>query len=102
MFQFIKSLFGGGAKFKQLLADGAIIIDVRTGAEYDNGHIGIAKNIPLDRIASRAEELKRQGKPIIVCCASGMRSGMAKSILKKHGVEAYNGGGWASLSKKIQ
>jgi rhodanese-related sulfurtransferase len=102
MLQFLKSLFGKGTSYKELLANGAIIIDVRTGSEYDSGHIAISKNIPLDRIASRIEDLKRQNKPIICVCASGMRSGMAKKMLQRSGITAYNGGNWSSLYKKIQ
>jgi len=40
-------------------------------------------------------------KPIITCCASGMRSASAKSILKQNGFEVYNGGGWTALQHKL-
>jgi len=44
----------------------------------------------------------RKDKPVITCCASGMRSASAKSILKSNGyAEVYNGGGWMSLQNKI-
>ena len=79
----------------------AIIIDVRTTAEYKQGAIAGSKNIPLQIINSRISEIKKHNKPVITCCASGMRSGSAASILKSNGIEAINGGGWASLNSKL-
>ena len=102
MFGFLKKLFGGTATdFKALLAKGAVIIDVRTPAEYKAGHIPGSKNIPLDVIGSKAGELKKAGKPVITVCRSGNRSGIAKSKLGAAGVEVYNGGAWQSLITKI-
>jgi phage shock protein E len=100
MLSFFKSLFKS-TNYKQLLQRGAIIIDVRTGPEYDAGHIGIAKNIPVDRVKDRVAELKKAKIPVICCCASGMRSGIATKVLKANGIEAYNGGSWKSLAEKI-
>jgi phage shock protein E len=80
---------------------GAIILDVRTKGEYDQGAIKGSKNIPLQSITSKINEIKKLNKPVITCCASGMRSGNAASVLNSHGVEAINGGGWLSLSKKL-
>jgi rhodanese-related sulfurtransferase len=58
-------------------------------------------NIPVDVIAGQLSRLPK-GKPIITCCASGMRSASAKGILKSNGFEdVYNGGGWLSLQNKI-
>jgi rhodanese-related sulfurtransferase len=96
------SLFGNkSAKIKDYMERGAIIVDVRSKGEYDSGAIPGSKNIPLQQIAIKASELKKLNKPIIACCASGMRSGSAASILKTKGIEAMNGGGWMSLSKKL-
>ena len=94
-------LFGQSQDFKALLAQGAKVVDVRSPQEYRGGNIPGSVNIPLDRIGSEASKLKASGKPVILCCASGMRSGSATSILKEAGVEAYNGGGWASLRSKL-
>lgn len=80
---------------------GAIILDVRTKGEYDQGAIKGSKNIPLQSMTSKINEIKKLNKPVITCCASEMRSGNAASILNSHGVEAINGGGWLSLSKKL-
>jgi rhodanese-related sulfurtransferase len=44
----------------------------------------------------------KRDKPVITCCASGMRSGSAKSILKSKGYDVHNGGGWISLQSKLK
>ena len=102
MFSFLKKLFGPGTDFKALKENGAIIIDVRTPQEFDQGHIQGSKNIPLDKIQREVKAIKNMNKPIITVCKSGARSGMAKSILKSAGVEVYNGGPWNVLVSKIR
>lgn len=88
--------------YEQLLNEGAIIIDVRTPHEYDNGHIKGSKNIPLAEMPHRLQSVSDKGRVYITCCASGMRSASAKSIMKKNGYQSvYNGGGWQSLRSKI-
>src|SRR5690606_28053994 len=81
---------------------GAIIVDVRSKGEYEGGAIPGSKNIPLQNISSKMNEIKKWNKPVITCCASGMRSASAATILKNSGVEAMNGGGWFSLNQKLQ
>jgi len=101
MFETLKKLFGLGPKtdFKTLLANGAVVIDVRTTAEYAGGHVKGSLNIPLANLNSQMAKLKKD-KPIITCCASGMRSASAKSILKANGFnEVYNAGSWYNLKK---
>ena len=100
---FLRKLFGLGLKadYAELIRQGAIIVDVRTTGEYKSGHIKGSLNIPLDSIGNNLSKLKKD-KCIICCCASGMRSGSAKSILKSKGYsEVYNGGSWFSLQNKI-
>jgi phage shock protein E len=87
--------------YKALMDKGAVIIDVRSPQEFDGGNIRGSKNIPLGQIAQRADELKAKNVPIICVCASGMRSGNACAILKKSGIECYNGGGWSTLNRKL-
>ncbi|CAN5873014.1 hypothetical protein BH11BAC7_BH11BAC7_16410 [soil metagenome] len=104
MINTIKKLFGLGPKvdYVQLMKNGAIIIDVRTRAEFQDGHIRGSVNIPLQGLESNLSKIKKD-KPVIICCASGMRSASAKSILKSKGFpEVYNGGGWNNLQYKIQ
>ena len=104
MLQFIKNLLGMGPKtdFAQLVKSGAIILDVRTANEYKMGHIIGSVNIPLNSLEGHVRKLKEKGKPIITCCASGMRSASAKSLLVSGGItDVYNGGGWQSLRSRI-
>jgi len=98
---FLGSLFGGGSKKDEIIemvSRGGLIIDVRSAAEFSGGNVPGSKNIPLNTISAKANNIKKLNKPIIVCCASGMRSGQAASILKAKGVEVVNGGSWRSLT----
>jgi rhodanese-related sulfurtransferase len=103
MFDTLKSLFGiEKTDYAQLVKDGAVILDVRSKREYATGHIKGSVNIPVDQLANNLSKLKEKNKPIITCCASGMRSASAKNILKANGYTAvYNGGGWNSLQTKL-
>ncbi len=92
-------LFTKSRSIEELLADGAVIVDVRSKGEYAGGHLKNSINIPLDSLKSKLGRLKKD-KPVITCCASGMRSASAKSILKSNGfTEVKNGGGWTSLKR---
>ncbi|MEQ9377443.1 MAG: rhodanese-like domain-containing protein [Imperialibacter sp.] len=103
MIQTIKNMLGMGPSvdLKQLVKDGAIIVDVRTKGEYTGGHVKGAINIPLQVLGNNLGKLKKE-KTIITCCASGMRSGSAKSLLKSKGYTVHNGGGWMSLQNKLR
>jgi rhodanese-related sulfurtransferase len=104
MLNTIKRLLGIGPKvdYSVLLKQGAVILDVRSKGEYQGGHINGSVNIPVDILRNNLSKLNKE-KPIITCCASGMRSASAKSILKSNGfTEVYNGGGWMSLQLKIK
>ncbi len=103
MFSFFTKLFNSGSKvdFKELIANKAIIIDVRTKAEYQNGHIKGSMNIPLQSLNTQLSKLKKE-KTIITCCASGSRSSVAKSILKSNGfTDVHNGGSWTRLRQYV-
>jgi phage shock protein E len=101
MFSFLKRLFPPSTNYNELLERGAIIIDVRTPQEFDNGHIKGSKNIPLNLVKGELGKIKSWDKPIITVCQSGGRSNAAKSLLKAAGVEVYNGGGWMGLKSKL-
>ena len=88
-------------KIKDFQARGAVIIDVRTRGEFQQGAIRGSKNIPLQNINTQIAAIKKLNKPIIVCCASGMRSGSATTMLKSQGVDIINGGGMGSLQRKL-
>ena len=74
------------------------IVDVRTPGEFMGGHVAGSINIPLQEIQERLEEVKALPQPIVLCCASGNRSGQATSFLKSHGVECSNGGSWVDVN----
>lgn len=88
-------------QINELLEKGAIILDVRTQKEWDSGHIENAKHIPLDDLKNRVGELKKLNKPVITCCASGVRSAKAAEYLTLNNIIATNGGGWLSLRNKV-
>ncbi|MCL2596689.1 MAG: rhodanese-like domain-containing protein [Paludibacter sp.] len=84
-------------ELRQMIADGALLLDVRTKGEFASGHAKDAKNIPLDVLKANLSKLNKS-KPIIAVCASGMRSGTAVSMLKQNGfTEVYNGGSWTKF-----
>jgi phage shock protein E len=74
------------------------VVDVRTREEYAGGHVANSHNIPLQEIASKVDELKAMKQPLVLCCASGNRSGQAERYLKGLGVEAINGGSWLDVN----
>ncbi len=88
-------------KIKDFQSRNAIILDVRTQGEFAQGGIPGSKNIPLQTLNSKINEIKKLNRPVIACCASGMRSASAASVLNKHGIETINGGGWSSLRNKL-
>ncbi len=95
-------LFGmKSVNYQQLVKEGAVIVDVRSPGEFQGGHIKGSINVPLQSIQSSLGKIPKN-KTVITCCASGMRSASAKSILKSAGyVDVHNGGGWMSLKSKI-
>jgi phage shock protein E len=103
MFESIKNfLMGTPEDFAAMVREGAIVVDVRTKGEYSAGHIKGSINIPLDQLPNQLAKLDKDST-IITCCASGMRSGSAKSILLSSGYKkVYNGGGWGSLEYKLR
>jgi rhodanese-related sulfurtransferase len=62
------------------------------------GHVVGSINIPLQTITDRMEELKNLTMPLILCCASGNRSGQAQHYLSQHGLDCYNGGSWLDVN----
>jgi NADPH-dependent 2,4-dienoyl-CoA reductase/sulfur reductase-like enzyme/rhodanese-related sulfurtransferase len=78
------------ADLDQLLGDGSVtLLDTRTVGEYSRGHIEGFRNIPVDELRERINEIER-GKPVYVICQSGLRSYVACRILRGNGFEAYN------------
>ena len=94
----LNQLFGGArAGCMDMVNENSVIIDVRTPHEFKMGHVEDSVNIPLDILGDHVNDLKQEGRPIILCCATGARSGRASSMLKAHGLQACNGGSWISV-----
>lgn len=103
MIDAIKNFLGvKSVNYAQLVKEGALILDVRSKGEYASGHIKGSLNIAVDQLSNNLNRLPDRQKPVITCCASGMRSGMAKRILASNGYRSvHNGGSWTSLQHKL-
>ncbi len=76
---------------------GAVLVDVRSAGEFASAHAPGTVNIPLSDLGARVSEIPKD-VPVVVCCASGSRSGMAKILLRRHGYKrVYNIGAWGNL-----
>ena len=87
---------------KEYLENDAVILDVRTQEEWNEGHIEKAKHIVLNLIPLKIEEIKAWDKPVIAVCRSGGRSGQAAQFLKQNGVDVINGGPWQNVDQYIE
>ncbi|MCB9665302.1 MAG: rhodanese-like domain-containing protein [Alphaproteobacteria bacterium] len=91
----LSSLFGGGSdridgtEARRLVAEGALLIDVRSPGEFASGHIQGAKNIPVQQLGARLAEVN-VGKTVVLYCASGARSASAQGMLAGQGITAFN------------
>ena len=74
-----------------------VVVDVRTPGEYMGGHVAGSINIPLNEVPARVDEFKEMGK-VVLCCASGGRSGQATMYLQQYGIECVNGGSWLDVN----
>ena len=95
-----KTIFGTCEKvnYKELISNGAIVLDVRTKGEFQGGHFKDSINIPLDQLKSNLNKIKNKETVIIACCASGMRSATAVHILQKEGyTNVHNAGRWNNI-----
>jgi rhodanese-related sulfurtransferase len=82
---------------KAMIGRGAQIVDVRAKAEFRSAAHPKAINIPLDQLEQRAGELD-SARPVLLCCASGSRSGLGVAILKRKGFkDVYNLGSWRRI-----
>ena len=88
-------------EIKEYLAKGAIVLDVRTKEEWDEGHVAGAEHIVLTIIPLEIEQIKSWNKPVIAVCRSGARSGQAAQFLKENGVDIINGGPWQNVDQHV-
>jgi rhodanese-related sulfurtransferase len=99
----LTELFGGGGGIRQALQEGAVIIDLRTAYEYDQGHIPRSLNIPADRIKANIDRIRDLRKPVILCCGNGTHCWEAAEFLRGAGLtQVINGGNWQGLLRKVQ
>lgn len=92
----------GNSKLKNALRNDAVIIDLRSPREFDEGHIPEAINIPVDRIPINAARIKAMNRPVILCGHSGSM-GNARDYLLNHGVkEVHNGGSWVKVLNLVR
>jgi len=90
---------GEPGKAWQMINDGALLVDVRTPDEYNQGHLSGAKLIPVKEVEERIAEFgEDKSRPIVVYCKRGVRSGRAEQTLIEHGfTNVLNGGGYDAL-----
>lgn len=88
-------------KIQEYLKSGAVVLDVRTNEEYNEGHVEGSEHIILQTLPGKVEEVKAYGKQVIAVCRSGARSQQATDFLKQHGVDTINGGPWENVNQYI-
>ena len=82
----------------QEMCQNGTIVDVRTPSEFMGGNVAGSTNIPLQELSARVDEFKTMKAPVVLCCASGGRSGMATQILQSEGIDCVNGGAWLEVN----
>lgn len=79
-----------------------VVVDVRTSQEFAGGHVPGSLNIPMQEIMERLEELRKLNPPLVLCCASGNRSGQVATYLNGIGIVCENAGSWMEVETKYQ
>jgi rhodanese-related sulfurtransferase len=74
------------------------VVDVRTPSEFMGGNVAGSINIPLNEVVERLDVLKSLKLPLILCCASGGRSGQAQHYLSNQSIDCVNGGSWLDVN----
>ena len=90
-----------GLEIKEYLEKGAVVLDVRSKMEWDQGHSNGAKHIVLNLIPLQIDEIKSWNKPVIAVCLSGGRSGQATQFLRNNGIDVINGGPWQNVDQHL-
>ena len=89
------------AEIKEYLEKGAVVLDVRTLEEWNEGHTEGAEHIVLTTIPLEVEKIKSWNKPVIAVCRSGGRSAQATQFLTRNGVDVINGGPWQNVDQYL-
>jgi len=93
----------GNGRIKEALLRDAVIIDIRTAAEFDRGKVRDSINIPIDRININLKRIVQMKRPIIICSNSDSENDRVIDVLKANGVkEIYNGGDWTKLWRLVR
>ena len=103
MFGIFKNIFSkkDTTQMEKLIKEGAFLVDVRTPAEFAEGHVKGSTNIPLDQVPNQLAQFNGKDQ-IIVFCRSGNRSGQAKMILERNGFKnVTNGGTWQDVNEVL-
>jgi len=90
---------GNSDTIQEYLEKGAVVVDVRTKPEWDEGHVDGSKWIELGLIPLKLDEIDNYNKPVIVVCRSGGRAGQAIQHLSRRGIDAINGGAWQNVAQ---
>ena len=105
-FNFFRKLFvrkddTSKSSLKNLINNGAFLVDLRTRDEFSQGHIECSVNIPLAELGKSLDKFKGHSN-IVLVCFSGNRSGFAKDILEKKGFKnIINAGAWEELNNTL-
>jgi len=92
--------FGPSVDYTKLMSEGAIVLDVRTVAEFEDGHIDGAINIPIETLRDHMHQLTNKQATIIACCKDGSKSWYAKNLLDASGYRnVHDAGSWSKLQK---
>ena len=101
IFQHLHGIGRTNTDLKDIIEQGAFLVDVRTPSEFAMGHVNGSVNIPLDRIPSQLAQFEDR-KNIVVFCLSGGRSTQAKLLLEKNGfTNVFNGGTWEQVNRLV-
>ncbi|MEI7736070.1 MAG: rhodanese-like domain-containing protein [Ferruginibacter sp.] len=84
------------------MKDQQTILDVRTAEEFSFGNVPGSINIPMQEITMRLDEIRAMPQPIVLCCASGNRSGHVMLFLQNNGINCENGGSWVNVIQNLQ
>lgn len=74
------------------------IVDVKSRSEFAGGYVTVSVNIALQELEEHMDKLNSIDKPLLLCCASENRSGMATQLLSSQGIECHNVGGWMDVN----
>ena len=101
MASIFSALFGtkNNTELVDAVKNGALLVDVRTPAEFSAGSVKGAINIPMERIQNQMKKFRGK-KAVVLFCRSGARSGYAKGILERNGIEnVFNGGSVGNMNQ---